>query len=357
MTVASPSLELTDFDYELPRSSIAQEPIRERVKARLLVLSRADGRIEHRNFADIVEYLEPGDCLVLNDTKVVKARLFGRKETGGRVEVLLHRKLADQEWEALIKPSGRVRQGASLEFRRNGFTLWAEVLDAPRPDSGLRRIQLVPRENLPGLLESIGRLPLPPYIDRPDTDIDREYYQTVFAKKEGAVASPTAGLHFDQPLLDDISAKGVEIVFVTLHVGYGTFQPVTTREIERHKMHPEAYEISTQAACRLNDALRTARRIVACGTTVVKVLESCASRDGKGLVNIRPGSGETDLFIYPPYPFLVVQSLITNFHLPRTTLLMLASAFAGREALALAYGEAIRSGYRFYSYGDAMLIL
>jgi S-adenosylmethionine:tRNA ribosyltransferase-isomerase len=353
---------LSNFDYELPKSAIAQEPVRVRPEARLLVLDRETGAMEHRSFADIVDYLEAGDCLVLNDTRVLKARLFGRKETGGRVEVLLHRRAGKgreteaAEWEALVKPSGRVRQGSKLVFGENGMSLQAEVLDSPRADSGLRSLRFGDVANLQEALEKLGRVPLPPYIDRPDTELDRELYQTVFAQKPGAVASPTAGLHFDWPLLERVKQKDVHVVFLTLHVGYGTFQPVAAEDIRQHRMHPEAYEVTKEAAQCVNGSLCAGKRVLACGTTVARTLETLAEK-GNSIPSLRWGSGESDLFIYPPFEFLITKSLITNFHLPRTTLLMLVSAFAGRERILAAYGEAIRQGYRFYSYGDAMLIL
>ncbi len=398
-------LKLSDFDYKLPKSLIAQEPIRERSQARLLVLHKGNGKIEHRHFSDLPDFLGGNDCLVLNDTKVLKARLFGRKPTGGRVEVLLHKKLSPTDWEVLMKPGGRVRQGSELSFGENGETLHAEVLDGPRNDSGLRRIRMRPagrilqvkgrlhsmlsiaplgvvppplapalagastateapprqrreaQSTVEEILESIGRIPLPPYIDRPDTEIDREFYQTVFAKHEGAVASPTAGLHFDIPLLEKIKGKGAEIDFVTLHVGYGTFQPVAAENIEDHKIHGEAYEVSEREVQKINRALQEGKRVIACGTTVVRTLESLAFQSRSGGFEIGSGSGQTQLFIYPPYSFKVTQGLITNFHLPKTTLLMLVAAFAGREKIFAAYEEAIRERYRFYSYGDAMLIL
>ncbi len=351
------TLALSDFDYELPLALIAQQPMLERSQARLLVLHRGTGKIEHRKFSDLPEYLEPDDPLVLNDTKVIRARLFGRKPTGGKVEILLHKKLGDDAWEVLIKPGGRVREGSEVFLGENGNSLRAKVLDAPRQDSGLRRIQFWCDGDLEKTLDALGRVPLPPYIDRPDTDIDRALYQTVFAKKEGAVASPTAGLHFDPPLLEKIKARGIETVFITLHVGYGTFQPVAEEKIEFHAMHPEAYEVSPEAALKLNRALGEKKKITACGTTVVRTLETLVSSGQRGITEIRPGCGETALFIYPPYHFKAVDRLITNFHLPKTTLLMLASAFAGHELLMKAYREAISESYRFYSYGDAMMIL
>lgn len=336
---------------------MAQMPLEERSRARLLVLSRRNEKVLHVCFGNIVDHLGGGDCLVLNDTKVLPARLFGKKATGGQVEVLLHKSLGENEWEALIKPSRRVKQGGIVSFGSNGTDLRCEVKDAPRENSGLRTVKFIGGVEVPGILEQLGHIPLPPYIDRPDLAIDRELYQTVFAKNPGAVASPTAGLHFDEKLLENVRAKSVEIIFVTLHVGYGTFQPVAAENIAGHAMHPEAYEVSAEAANCLNRAVREGRRIIACGTTVARTLEAVAVMNGQGGVEVRPGCGETDLFIYPPYRFKIVQGLITNFHLPKTTLLMLVSAFAGREKIFQAYEEAIRERYRFYSYGDAMFII
>lgn len=350
-------LSLRDFDYELSRNRIAQYPMRKRSDARLLVLDRKYRTTEHRRFADLVHYLGGNDCLVLNDTKVLRARLFGRKPTGGRAEILLHKKLATDEWEVLLKPSGRIRMGSRIFLGKNGMSLQAEVLDGPRKDSGIRRIRFMPAGINSEILAAIGRIPLPPYIDRPDSEIDRELYQTVYAKNEGAVASPTAGLHFDEALLGALRDKGVRVVFLTLHVGYGTFQPVAAEHLAKHEIHPEEYVVSDEAASEIMDAVRDGKRIVACGTTVVRTLETVTTRLSDKTVHVRAGCGETGLFIYPPYDFQVTQALITNFHLPRTTLLMLASAFAGHELLLRAYQEAMAQGYRFYSYGDAMLIL
>ncbi|HNV85961.1 MAG TPA: tRNA preQ1(34) S-adenosylmethionine ribosyltransferase-isomerase QueA [Candidatus Omnitrophota bacterium] len=348
--------KLSDFDYELPKELIAQLPLKNRAQARLLVLSRETGSLSHRRFEEITDYFSPGDCLVLNNTKVLPARLFGRKDTGGRVEVLLHKTLGDCEWEVLLKPSGRVKAGSILSFGSNGASLHCEVKDSPRKDSGLREVEFLEGDQTPKLLRQLGHIPLPPYIDRPDSDIDRELYQTIFAEIPGAVASPTAGLHFDEMLIRAIREKGVKIFFVTLHVGYGTFQPVAEDEISRHEMHPEVYEISEETAQGLTEALGERRRVIACGTTVARALETVVREEGNR-IRIRPGSGETRIFIHPPYSFKAFHGLITNFHLPRTTLLMLVSAFAGAENIFRAYREAIRERYRFYSYGDAMLII
>ena len=350
-------LRLSDFDYELPKELIAQEPVLDRTRARLLILDKKTGAIHHKTFADIADYFESGDVLVLNDTKVIKARLFGSKPTGGRVEVLLHKQLNPREWEVLLKPGGRVREGTMISFGQNGHSLHAEVLNSPEQDSGLRRIRFEAAEDLSERLDSLGHIPLPPYIDRPDTDMDRELYQTVFAKNKGAVASPTAGLHFDERLLGALREKGVEILFITLHVGYGTFQPVAVDEIKDHHMHAEEYEITNEAASRLTQALDQGRRITVCGTTAVRALEPRARKTSEGKILIDAGRGETDLFISPPHEFLATHRLITNFHLPRTTLLMMVSALTGREVLFRAYAEAVKERYRFYSYGDAMFIL
>jgi S-adenosylmethionine:tRNA ribosyltransferase-isomerase len=346
-------LALGDFDYELPKELIAPYPILQRSEARLLVIHRKSRLIEHRIFKDLAAYLGPGDFLVLNNTKVLPARLFGKKPTGGRVEVLLLKEEEGGTWQILLRPGGRVRKGTLLAFGTNGAALAGEVLDDAAPGSGVRKIRFE-KENLREKLSQIGRVPLPPYIDRPDEAIDRELYQTVFAEKEGAVASPTAGLHFDQELLGALEKKGVGTAFVTLHVSYGTFQPVEAEDLSKHQMYEEEFEVTPEAAQKIRRALKEGRRIVACGTTVARVLETVGAGSGSSL---QPTRGKTSLFIYPPYEFKMVHALITNFHLPRTTLLMLVSAFAGREEILQAYAEAVRRRYRFYSYGDAMLIL
>ena len=368
-------LALKDFDFELPRELIAAYPVEKRSEARLLVLDRKSGRLEHRIFKDVLEYFQKGDLLVLNNTKVFSARLYGRRPTGGRVEALLLKPVAENSWEMLVKPSGRIKKGTRLEFGENGVRLGGEVLDDPSKENGIRKIRFEIYQGrfssnlnagqeiertVPEILAQIGRVPLPPYIDRPDEPLDRELYQTVFAEKEGAVASPTAGLHFDEELLAWLRQKGVEICFVTLHTSYGTFQPVEVEDFSKHEMYEEEYEISEAALQQIQSALKEKRRIVACGTTVVRTLETVAgpltlpSPPLGERVGMR---GETRIFIYPPYKFKGVDSLITNFHVPRSTLLMLVSAFAGRDFIFQAYEEAIRQKYRFYSYGDAMLIL
>ena len=347
---AETALSLKDFDYDLPAELIASHPPDDRASAKLLVCGRATGSITHRIFRDISEYFKAGDVLVLNNTKVLPARLLGRKTTGGQVEALLLKSLGVRRWKALLRPGGRIQPGMRLEFSGNGAQLGAIVTDDIERDSGERIIEFEsdPRP----LLDRIGHIPLPPYIDRPDTPRDREMYQTVYAEKEGAIAAPTAGLHFDQALLEELRKNGVEIVFVTLYVGYGTFQPMMAEDITQHVMFEEQYEISEAAADALNKAKAQGRRIIACGTTTVRALESAAQSG-----SIESGSRSTRLFIYPPYQFQAVSGLITNFHLPKTSLLCLVSALAGRDQLFRCYDEAIRQNYRFYSYGDAMLVL
>ncbi|MBI4115663.1 MAG: tRNA preQ1(34) S-adenosylmethionine ribosyltransferase-isomerase QueA [Candidatus Omnitrophica bacterium] len=372
-------LTLNDFDYELPRELIAPYPTPKRSEARLMVLDRENGRIEHRIFKDVTDYLREGDLLVLNNTRVLPARLFGKRRTGGRVEVLVLSPHLDpppatrgeegRGVEVLIKPSRRIHEGEEIILNDHATLL---VLDSPNHNDGIRRVQFRTNgTNQEELLRKIGRIPLPPYIDRPDEEIDRELYQTVFAEKEGAVASPTAGLHFDEELLKGLGEKGIEITYVTLHVSYGTFQPVQTEDLSQHQMYEEEFEITERAATQIQKALEQKRRIVACGTTVVRTLESAVGANQCVRPNVDIGQtrgsaptntinaihGKTNLFIYPPYEFQMADLLITNFHLPRSTLLMLASAFAGRDLLFRAYDEAIRERYRFYSYGDAMLIL
>jgi S-adenosylmethionine:tRNA ribosyltransferase-isomerase len=335
-----------DFDYHLPAASIAQEPA-PRGESRLLALDH-QGADRYARIRDLPRLLRPGDLLVLNDTRVIPARLYGRSAGGGRMEILLVERLADREWEALVKPGRRARPGALILIEEG---LAAEVVDK-REDGAAHRYLLRFSEPIEPHLDRLGHIPLPPYIHRPDTPEDRERYQTVFARRPGAVAAPTAGLHFTGELLREIEAAGVETARVTLHVGIGTFKPVGAERIEEHRMERERYEIGEEAAGAVRRARTAGRRIVAVGTTVVRTLESAALA-GNG--EVRAGSGATELFITPGFRFQAVDALLTNFHLPRSTLLMLVSAFAGRERVLAAYREAIREGYRFYSYGDAML--
>jgi S-adenosylmethionine:tRNA ribosyltransferase-isomerase len=328
----------SDFDYHLPPERIAQEAA-PRGESRLLVLDRT-GPDRHARVRDLPRLLRPGDLLVLNDTRVIPARLYGQRASGGRMEVLLIERRGEREWDALVKPGRRAQPGTAIGFDAG---LSAEVMDKREDGRHLLRFS----EPVEPHLDRLGHIPLPPYIHRPDTPEDRERYQTVYARHPGSVAAPTAGLHFNEELLREIESAGIEIARVTLHVGIGTFKPVSAERTEEHRMESERYEIGEETAA----ALRRARRVVAVGTTVVRTLES-AARDGE----VQPGSGSTALFITPGFRFQVVDALLTNFHLPRSTLLMLVSAFAGREKVLAAYEEAIREGYRFYSYGDAMLV-
>lgn len=344
------AMRVADFDYELPPELIAQEPAERRDRSRLLVLHRDGGRLEHRRFADLSEYLRPGDCLVLNDTRVIPARLLGRKAgSGGQVEVLLLEPRGGRTWEAMVRPGRRARSGAVIEF--GAGQLVGKIRRVQ--EDGVRLVEFEHEGNFRSLLEDLGQAPLPPYITRPADAGDAERYQTVYARENGAVAAPTAGLHFTQELLTRIGSSGVIVVFVTLHVGLGTFRPVQTELVEDHNMHSERFVVSGRAAARINEARERGGRVVAVGTTVVRTLESVADQDG----SVRPAGGRAEEFIYPGHEFKAVDVLLTNFHLPRSTLLMLVAAFAGRQTILRAYEEAIRREYRFYSYGDAMLIL
>lgn len=344
------TMRVADFDYDLPQELIAQEPAHRRDQSRLLVLHRGDRRLEHRHFLDLPDYLRAGDCLVLNETRVIPARLLGRRAgSGGQVEVLLLEPRENAMWEALVRPGRRARPGTMVEFGEG--RLVGRIIAVL--DDGTRLLGFDFEGDFGALLTELGQTPLPPYIKRPPHAADQERYQTVYARQDGAVAAPTAGLHFTEELLDRIRHVGVEVAFVALHVGLGTFKPVETELVADHRMHAERFVISPAAARAMNEARLNGGRLVAVGTTVVRAVESAADQAGR--VGARDGRAE--LFIYPGYRFRAVDALITNFHLPRSTLLMLVSAFAGRETVLMAYEEAIRRGYRFYSYGDAMLIL
>ncbi len=342
-------MKVSEFDYHLPKELIAKFPVEPRDSARLLVLNRKTGDVEHRIFRDIVDYLNPGDLLVINDTKVIPARLFGRLETGGKVEVLLVRQVEPDVWEVMAKPARKLKEGKRVIFDGE---LSAEVLGYAGEGKRLLRFNLKGGKTFMEKLSEIGHIPLPPYIEREERPEDREKYQTVFASKEGAVAAPTAGLHFTEELLQKLKDKGIIIKPVTLHVGPGTFKPVKVENVEDHKMDYETYSVPEETAEAIREARERGSRVVAVGTTVVRTLESAGKEDG----TVEPGEGRTNLFIYPGYRFKVVDALITNFHLPRSTLLMLVSAFAGKERVLNAYREAVEKGYRFYSYGDAMFI-
>ncbi len=336
-------MQLSDFDYFLPSYLIAQYPAKRRSDSRLLVLSKRAGSIEHRRFSDIIDYLKQGDLLILNNTKVFPARLSGKKATGGRIEVLLLRDIGDGTWECMT--GGSLKKGAIVIFNNK---LKAEIEEDL--GEGRKRIRF---DGLERLIESYGQVPLPPYIKRDATVSDRKRYQTVYAKVKGAVAAPTAGLHFSQGIIERIKNKGIRIEEITLHVGPGTFKPVKCNDVSQHRMEPEYFRITEDAARAVNDVKKRKGRVIAVGTTSAKALESAV--DGLGI--LRPKEGYSDLFIYPPFRFKVIDAMLTNFHLPKSTLLMLVSAFAGRELILRAYNEAVKEGYRFYSYGDAMLII
>ncbi len=346
-------MRLEDFDYDLPPELIAQHPAAQRDESRLLVLCRDSGAIEHRRFRDLAEYLAPGDLLALNDTRVIPARLVGQRPTGGRIEALLIAPDGDV-WRALLKGSARVKLGEKLSFEGGALTC---TFYGRLPDGQVHLAFPLSHDELMAALARVGRAPLPPYIKRPpEADADREAdlarYQTVYAQRPGAVAAPTAGLHFTPEVFAALDAKGIRRTTLTLHVGLGTFKPVTAERIEDHAMHAEWFELPADAAQAVADARAAGRRVVAVGTTATRVLESAARRP-----QWAAASGWTGLFITPGFEFRVVNALITNFHLPRSTLLMLVAAFAGRERVLAAYEEAKRLGYRFYSFGDAMLIL
>lgn len=336
-------MKLSEFYYELPKELIAKEPLKERDSARLLVLDRSSGSISEGIFSDIKEYLCEGDCIVLNDTRVIPARLFGRRATGGKVEIFLLNPFSGKV-KALIRPSKRIKEGEEIVLENGVKARVGGAADVGRFvefDSGINDV-----------FEG-GHVPLPPYIDREDIHEDKNDYQTVYAKKDGATASPTAGLHFTRDLIDQIEAGGIKAAYVTLHTSYGTFSPVKEKNIEDHAMHSEFYELKQEAADLINNARSSGGRIISIGTTSTRVLETCADENGR----LNPSSGETDLFVYPGYKFKAVDAMITNFHLPESTLLMLISAFAGKDLVFEAYKKAIDDKFRFFSYGDAMLIL
>lgn len=346
MSTLSEQIPLSDFDYDLPLELIAQAPVPVRDRSRLLVLDRATGAVQHRVFADILSFLTEGDVLVLNDTRVFSCRLNVRKAGGGKAELFLLEEQGINLWRAMVR--GGMEPGSRIEVA-DGITAVVAAVD----DDGVRIVRFLGVPDIRRALPDIGHVPLPPYIKRTPGLEDRERYQTVYAAQEGAVAAPTAGLHFTEVLLRDIRKRGIEVVTVTLHVGPGTFQPVRTERVAGHRMHAERYEVPQMSADRINRAKAEGRRVIAVGTTTVRTIETAADQDRL----VRPGAGTTDLFILPGHEFKVVDGMITNFHLPKSTLLMLVAAFAGRERVLEAYRLAVAAGYRFYSYGDAMLIL
>lgn len=340
-------MDLKDFNYDLPEELIAQDPLEDRSSSRLMVLHKDTGRIEHKIFRDIIDYLNPGDCLVINDTKVIPARLMGIKEdTGAAIEVLLLKRNADDVWECLVKPGKKARTGARIVFGEG--LLVGEIVDVI--EGGNRMIKFHYEGIFEEILDKLGQMPLPPYITHKLQDKNR--YQTVYARNEGSAAAPTAGLHFTKELLEKIKEKGVNVVSITLHVGLGTFRPVKVDKIEEHHMHTETFNISKEAADTINRARAAGGRVIAVGTTSCRTLESAAADDG----TIPAGSGDTDIFIYPGYKFKAIDCLITNFHLPESTLIMLVSALAGRDNIMNAYETAVKERYRFFSFGDAMFI-
>jgi S-adenosylmethionine:tRNA ribosyltransferase-isomerase len=364
MSEAGPGIDglrVDDFDFDLPEELIAQEPPAERGQSRMLVMDRATGELRDGSFTNFSSLLEPGDLLVLNDSRVIPARLYARRtlrrereEPTGRIEVMLTEPAGENQWCALVRPGRKVSIGERLVFpaATDEIALEAEVLE--RGQFGERLLRFEPVGDFFGVLEQIGHMPLPPYIRRNDAGADRERYQTVFSRERGSVAAPTAGLHFTPEVLETLAAKGLEIARVTLHVGLGTFAPLRVERVDEVHLHSERYTLSAATAEAVNRALLEGRRVVAVGTTVVRTLEHCASQAAGG--DLKPHSGETEIFISPGYKFRVVGALLTNFHLPKSSLLMLVSAFAGRESVLEAYTHAVREKYRFFSYGDCMFL-
>ena len=347
-------MRIEDFDYHLPEELIAQKPADKRDNSRLLVVHRDNGEIEHKHFYDIIDFLKPGDCLVMNNSKVLPARLFGTKEgTGAKIEFLLIKRIEGDIWETMVRPGKRLKPGDSVLFCDTPL-LRAYIRDYG--DDGTRIVEFEYEGIFMERLEEIGSMPLPPYIERPSGTEDKDRYQTVYCKEEGSVAAPTAGLHFTKELLEKAELKGVELVYVTLHVGIGTLRPVKCENIEEHSMHFEEYEISEESAAAVNRAKMEGRRVISVGTTSTRTLESAAYADQNGVWQIKSGHSSTGIFIYPGYEFKIVDSLITNFHMPKSTLLMLISALYDREKILEVYEEAIKEKYRFFSYGDAMFI-
>lgn len=336
-----------DFSFELPQELIAQDPLEDRSSSRLLVLDKETGEVSHHVFRDIIDYLNPGDCLVINDTKVIPARLIGSKVgTDAKIEILLLKRKSDQVWETLVKPGKKAKPGAKISFGEG--LLVGEVIDVV--EEGNRLVKFSYEGIFEEILDQLGQMPLPPYITHQLEDKNR--YQTVYAKNSGSAAAPTAGLHFTPELLEQIKEKGVDVASVTLHVGLGTFRPVKAENILDHHMHSEFYRIEEEEAAKINRAKEKGGRIICVGTTSCRTVESAADENGR----VKAGSGWTDIFIYPGYRFKILDCLITNFHLPESTLLMLVSALAGREHILAAYEEAVKEKYRFFSFGDAMFI-
>ena len=339
-------MKVSDFNYELPEELIAQVPLEKRDKSRLMVLDREKQTIEHKTFKDIIDYLEPGDCLVRNNTKVIPARIYGKKETGAHVEFLLLNNIEGDIWESIVRPGNKLHVGTKVIFGDGLLT--ADILEIM--PGGTRKVEFHFKGIFNEILDKIGLMPLPPYIHEELKDNDR--YQTVYAKYEGSAAAPTAGLHFTPELLQKIQDKGVKIANVTLHVGIGTFRPVKEDEVEKHQMHSEHYYIKKEDVEKINQTKKEGKRVIAVGTTSCRVLETIADENGM----VKETEGDTQIFIYPGYKFKCLDGLITNFHLPQSTLLMLVSALAGKDYIMKAYNEAVKEKYRFFSFGDAMFI-
>lgn len=345
--MATNDMQVTDFDYFLPEELIAQTPLCDRPSSRLLVLDKKTGEVNHKTFVDVLDYLNEGDCLVLNDTKVLPARLYGTNKTGAAIEFLLLSQIEGDTWEIIVRPGRKCTPGKVISFGDGKLT--GEILEVL--DNGNRIVRFSYDGIFNEILDELGEMPLPPYIHEKLAERDR--YQTVYARHEGSAAAPTAGLHFNEGFLEKIKEKGVQIAFVTLHVGLGTFRPVKVEKISEHEMHEERYVVTKETADIINETKKNGKKVVCVGTTSTRVLESIADEDGY----IKPASGKTGIFIYPGYKFRCLDALITNFHLPKSTLIMLVSALAGRENVLSAYRQAVEEKYRFFSFGDAMLIV
>lgn len=339
-------MKVSDFNYDLPEELIAQLPLEKRDESRLMVLDRKNQSVEHKTFKDIIDYLNPGDCLVINNTKVIPARIYGKKETGAHVEFLLLNNIEGDIWESIVRPGNKLHVGTKVIF--GDGLLKAEILEIM--PGGTRKVKFYYKGIFNEILDQIGLMPLPPYIHEELKDNDR--YQTVYAKYEGSAAAPTAGLHFTPELLKKIEDKGIKIANVTLHVGIGTFRPVKEEDVEKHEMHSEHYYIKQEDADKINETKKQGKRVISVGTTSCRVLETVADENGF----VKQTEGDTQIFIYPGYKFKCIDGLITNFHLPQSTLLMLVSALAGQDYIMKAYNEAVKEKYRFFSFGDAMFI-
>ena len=340
-------MKVSDFNYELPEHLIAQHPYDKRDEARLMVLDKTKQKIEHKVFKDVIDYLNPGDCLVINNTKVIPARLYGKKDTGANVEFLLLKRIEGDFWEAMVRPGSKLKAGAKVIF--GDGLLKATVLEVL--ENGNRKVEFEYNGIFNEILDQIGLMPLPPYITEATRE-DNAKYQTVYAKYDGSAAAPTAGLHFTEELLEKIKEKGIEVANVTLHVGIGTFRPVKVENVEEHEMHSEHYYIKQEDVEKINKAKKNGKRVIAVGTTSCRVLESVADENGM----MREVEGDTSIFIYPGYKFKCIDALITNFHLPESTLIMLVSTLAGKDFVMNAYNEAVKEEYKFFSFGDAMII-